>query len=264
MTRSRFWRHSAATRTGARGFTLTELAITVLIVALLIGGIALTLTAQNEARQFNESQARLAVAQEALIGFAIRNGRLPCPAAPAGALAAYRDGTAVSVAGTGEEAFAAGGNSTNGNCWQFNGLLPAMTLGITTTDAQGYLLDAWDTAIRYAVTSWSGNTFTKNSGIAGIGVNGLAPDLQVCSAAACGAGQVLTAAGTVPAVIFSVGRNRKLAGLDPDEAENFDGDVTFVSHEPRPSGAGGGEFDDLVTWLSVNVLVNRMVAAGAL
>ena len=266
MTRSRFWRHNAAAWAGARarGFTLTELAITVTIVALLIGGIALTLTAQNEARQFSETQARLATAQEALVGFAIRNGRLPCPAAPAGALAAYRDGTAVSVAGTGEEAFAAAGSSANGNCWQFHGLLPAMSLGISTTDAQGYLLDAWDTPIRYSVTSWNTNTFTKNAGIAGIGVTGLLPDLRVCSAAACGAGQVLTAAGTVPAVIFAVGKNRKLFGHDVDEAENFDNDVTFVSHEPRPTGAGGGDFDDLVTWLSVNVLVNRMVAAGAL
>ncbi|MCG6875850.1 MAG: prepilin-type N-terminal cleavage/methylation domain-containing protein [Betaproteobacteria bacterium] len=264
MTRSRFWRRNAAARAGARarGFTLTELAITVTIVALLIGGIALTLTAQNEARQFSETQARLAVAQEALVGFAIRNGRLPCPAAPTGALAAFRDGTAVSVAGTGEEAFAAGGTSANGNCWQFHGLLPAMSLGISTTNPQGYLLDAWDTPIRYSVTSWNTNTFTKNSGIAGIGVTGLLPDLQICSAAGCG--QVLTAAGTVPAVILAVGKNRKLVAHDVDEAENYDNDLTFVSHEPRPTGAAGGDFDDLVTWLSVNVLVNRMVAAGAL
>jgi len=264
----------------ARGFTLTELAITVTIVALLIGGIALTLTAQNEARQFNETQARLATAQEALVGFAIRNGRLPCPAAPAGA-AAFRDGGVIPVDGTGEEAFAAGGTSANGNCWQFHGLLPAMTLGISATDARGYLLDAWDTPVRYSVTNWTvnvappppaftpptlpyANVFSRTNGIATLGVAGLTPDLRVCSAAACAAGQVLTTAGTVPAVILSVGKNRKLVGHDVDEAENFDADVTFVNHEPRPTGGSGGEFDDLVTWLSVNVLVNRMVAAGAL
>jgi hypothetical protein len=38
----------------------------------------------------------------------------------------------------------------------------------------------------------------------------------------------------------------------------------FVSRVRSDPGSTGGEFDDLVTWLSENVLYNRMVAAGQL
>jgi prepilin-type N-terminal cleavage/methylation domain-containing protein len=249
MTRSRSWRRNAATRSPARarGFTLTELAITVVIVALLIGGLALTLSAQNEARQFSETRARLDVAQEALIGFAIRNGRLPCPA------------TNVS---NGIEAPAGGGVCTT----PLAGFLPGATLGLPGV-SNGYLLDAWDQPIRYAITDWQSPpgtyVFTTNNQIATIGVAGLQPKLRVCGITACSPPfQVLSAADTVVAVIYSLGKNRGSVGVD--ELENQDADNNFVSHEPRPTGAPGGEFDDIVTWLSVNVLVNRMVAAGAL
>lgn len=263
---------SVATRfaASARGFTLTELAVVLTIVALLIGGLLVTLSAQYEARQFIETRDRVALAQEALIGFALRNGRLPCPAVAAGALA-YRDGsTTQRVDGTGEEGFVSGQGAANGQCFTSHGLLPALTLGLNTSDAQGFVLDPWGTPLFYSVTAWNSNAFTKTGGVASAGITALNPTFRLCSAAACGAGQVLTSTNTVPAVIFSAGRNRRSnlpgadAPVDADEIENFDGDNDFVSHEPRPAGAGGGEFDDVVTWLSINVLVNRMVAAGAL
>ncbi|NJN40369.1 MAG: prepilin-type cleavage/methylation domain-containing protein [Gammaproteobacteria bacterium] len=232
------------------GFTLTELAIVVLIVGLLIGGLALTLTAQNEARQFAETRTRLELAQEALIGFAIRNGRLPCPAI---------------LGNGGLEAPAGGGACTAA----LNGVLPGATLGLSGV-TNGELLDSWEGPIRYAVTNWSTSAFTTSNQIATLGVNNLAPTLLVCNSStptACSgaapAAQKLTADGTVVAVVYSLGKNWR-AAPGADEAENVDGDANFVNHDPRPAGAGGGEYDDIVTWLSVNVLVNRMVAAGAL
>jgi prepilin-type N-terminal cleavage/methylation domain-containing protein len=251
MTRSRFWRPNPVTGPPARerGFTLTELAITVVIIALLIGGLALTLSAQNEARQFAETRARLDAAQEALIGFAIRNGRLPCPA---------------TAASNGIESPVGGGNcGANGQ----NGYLPAATLGMPGAIRNGYLLDAWDQEIRYAVTTWQQPAgtyvFTTSNQIATVGVTALAPNLRICSASTCNSGEVLTASGTVVAVIYSLGKNRGAIG-GADETQNQNNDNDFVSHEPRPAGGGGGEFDDIVTWLSVNILVSRMVAAGAL
>jgi hypothetical protein len=41
-------------------------------------------------------------------------------------------------------------------------------------------------------------------------------------------------------------------------------DFEFVAHEPRPSDAVSGEFDDLVGWISLNILYNRLIAAGAI
>jgi prepilin-type N-terminal cleavage/methylation domain-containing protein len=238
------------------GFTLTELAITVVIIALLIGGLALTLSAQNEARQFAETRARLDAAQEALIGFAIRNGRLPCPATNAS------NGIEVLVV------------PATGQCdpTSRNGYLPAATLGMPGV-RNGYLLDAWDNEIRYAVTIWQQPAgtyvFTTSNQIAKVGVTALAPNLRICSASTCSVGppnEVLTAPNTVPAVIYSLGKNGRVApgGAGADEIQNQDNGNNFVAHDPRPAGGSGGEFDDIVTWLSVNVLVSRMVAAGAL
>ena len=43
-----------------------------------------------------------------------------------------------------------------------------------------------------------------------------------------------------------------------------DNDRVFVSHTPTPSNAANGEFDDIVVWISPNILFSRMVAAGQL
>jgi prepilin-type N-terminal cleavage/methylation domain-containing protein len=247
-------RVSSGSRLKSLGFTLTELAVVMTIVALLIGGLSLTLSAQYEARQFAETQAKLELARDALVGFAIRNRRLPCPA---------------STAGSGEEVV---GSPTIGDCPNFHGILPARTLGIASTDGQGYLLDAWGTPIRYSVTSWGSTSpavlrvFTRSGGMATVGVSELRPNFEICSKPTCSGSDKLTSDETVPAVIFSVGKNRRVTGFGTDhEGENFGGIATrFVSHEPRPAGADGGEFDDILIWLSVNVLVNRMVAAGSL
>src|SRR5262245_31213383 len=62
------------------GFTLTEVAVAFLIIALLLGGAVMTLQAQIEQRNFEEAQRRLNAAAEAVLSFALVNRRLPCPA----------------------------------------------------------------------------------------------------------------------------------------------------------------------------------------
>ncbi len=47
-----------------------------------------------------------------------------------------------------------------------------------------------------------------------------------------------------------------------DETANGDNDRVFVSHTPTPPGLN--EFDDLVIWISPNILYNRLIAAGRL
>jgi prepilin-type N-terminal cleavage/methylation domain-containing protein len=236
----------------SHGFTLVELTIVLLIVALLLGGLLPTISSQVDQRHVSETSKQLDEIKEALIGFAIINGRLPCPAAPNA---------------TGVESPAGGGNCTN----FYSGFVPAATLGLAGTDSAGYAVDSWGNRIHYAVSSWSSTTpsspyvFTTAGGMSTVGISSLAPNLLVCSTApsapaSCNAGTSLTSNG-VPVVIFSTGKNGP-QGNGPDEQANLNGtNVTFVSHTPT---ASPNEFDDIVIWISPNVLVNRMVAAGKL
>ncbi len=246
------------------GFTLVEMAIVLFIVTILLGGLLPTLSGQVEQRQNNETRKQLDEIKEALIGYAVANGRLPCPA---------------SITPT--NSYGAENPIGGGNCSNFyNGFVPAATLGISGANNQGLVLDAWGNPIRYAVSKWSSSTpimnnvFTTVSGISTVGISNLSPNLQVCSTAtgisgsSCGGTTSLTPNG-VPAVIYSTGKNGGYGGTGTDEAENPNPNSTsnnpvFVSHLPSPSSAPNGEFDDTVIWLSTNVLINRMVAAGKL
>jgi len=245
------------------GFSLIELAIVLVIVALLSGGLMMTLSAQKDGMATSETQSRLREAQEALLGYVAANGRLPCPASPGA---------------TGNESPPVGGLCTH----PYTGLLPAITLGLTPTDPNGYLLDGWNNPIRYAVTTYNHATFCPNgcfttgSGVrnvwnGSVGTLLLAPDLQVCSTAvniqnpgapnaSCAPGTELTTNAVI--VIFSRGPNGATVPVRADEQANSDNDRVFVSH--TLTSAGPNEFDDLVTWISPNILFSRLIAAGRL
>jgi hypothetical protein len=146
--------------------------------------------------------------------------------------------------------------------------VPTATLGISAaTDNQGRALDAWNNPIHYAVTKSNSKAYTTSNGMADEGLEALNPNLLVCSTATgisganCAAGKKLTALSGVPVILYSTGKNAAYGGTGLDEAENNDNDRTFINHEPRPSTATNGEFDDIVTWVSNLTLLNRMVAA---
>lgn len=242
----------------SQGFTLVEIAMVLLIVALLLGGLVPTLSSQIEQRQISDTSKQLDDIEQALIGYAATYGRLPCPAAPNT---------------TGVENPLGGGTCTN----PYNGFVPAATLGLSGTDSSGYAVDSWGNRIHYAVTSWDSTSpvfskvFTTVNGMSTVGIANLSPtSLLVCSTAtgitssSCAPGTSLTSNG-VPAVIFSTGINGAQGSHGADEQANLNGtNATFVSHPPTPSGAANGEFDHIVIWISPNTLINRMVAAGQL
>ena len=70
---------SAPRRDAAHGFTLVELAMVLVILALLGGSLLVPVTSRLEARDRNATLERLRDIQHALTGFAIIHGRLPCP-----------------------------------------------------------------------------------------------------------------------------------------------------------------------------------------
>jgi prepilin-type N-terminal cleavage/methylation domain-containing protein len=244
------------------GFTLVEMAMVMLIIGLLLGGLIPTLSVQMEAQRINETSKQLEEIQQALVGFAIANGRLPCPA---------------SSSSNGEESPVGGGNCTN----FYDGFVPAATLGITSVDSLGLVKDAWSNPIRYAVTSWSktttptvNNVFTSDTGMRSATMENIATanQLNVCASATgitgsdCGTpANKLT--DKVPALVFSTGKNGGYGGTGLDEAANLNGNRVFVSHTPTPDRTDtteNEEFDDLMLWVSPNILFNRMVAAGKL
>lgn len=92
--------------------------------------------------------------------------------------------------------------------------------------------------------------------------------LHVCASTPTGAagsasGCTSLLSNKIPFVVLSMGKNA--AGTPgTDESHNLDVDTYFVSHPPTDSSAPGGEFDDIVTWGSLNTLFARMVQAGKL
>lgn len=233
------------------GFTLAELAVVLVIVSLLLGGLLVPLSAQVDVRNTNDTRKAMAEIREALLGFAVVNSRLPCPAPPTTASGANGAGLEVPPIPTG--------------CIEVAGVLPWATLGVDETDA-------WGRRYSYRVTrAFTHPVPPTNNGFSLSSVS----DITVLSSA----GGVAVAAG-VPAIVVSHGKNGNGAytpqgtQLPPgggDEVENQllalssgtwkdDGvDKTFVKRSaPTPT------YDDEVVWIPPGVLFNRMITAGKL
>ena len=248
------------------GFTLVELAVVVFVVALILGSILVPLSSQVEQRQFAETQRQLEEIKEAIIGFAITNGVLPCPdkTTPAG----------VGVQNDGQE-------DQSGACVATEGNLPWITLGLGTSDS-------WGNRFRYRVTPAYAQRTLPTFGLDTQGDN------RICDLADCTRNQLTVAAASINtpvAVIVSHGPNRwgalssdtnaivlpsgcaAVAGCaamssmeqaNGNPAHQVGGIRTFVARPPSPAASTDGEFDDLVIWLSPHTLKHRMVAAGKL
>lgn len=245
-------------RKNISGFSLVEMSIVLAIIALLLGGLLPTLSAQRESQRISETRKQMDEIQQALIGYAITNGRLPCPANPA---------IATGQANAGVEAVT-GTTCSNVANYAAAGVLPWATLGVNETDA-------WGNRYTYRVTAIFADEISANTFGGGCpgGTTATQSSFALCTSgnldvnAAAGGTNV---AANVPAVIISHGKNGAGAytqqgtqlpvGSNTDEQENSDGstDNNYVSHTQTPS------FDDQVVWLSNNILLNRMVMAGKL
>lgn len=241
-----------------KGFSLLELGIVLIVLTLLFSSVMPAFSAYRQIAEIQEARQQLATANEALLGFAARHGRLPCPAAP---------GT------SGVESPESGGACTH----PWNGLLPGSALGLHPQDEQGYVLDPWGNPLRYALSTFSttacGNTpcLSREDGIRNIWNSETPPqpDLRICRTATgrtglggtaeCASGSALTKDAV--AVIFSLGRNGNQRPSGNDETANIDNDRLFVSHDPTLPPE---EFDDQLIWISSNIFYSRLISAGRL
>ncbi len=265
-------------RRGASGFTLLELAIVVTVIGLLIGAFIVPFSAQVDMQRVSTTQKTIDQVMEALVGFALANDRLPCPA---------KGSNPPATTDQGRESFAAGGSASNGNCSNFfDGFVPGIDLGITPVDDQGFVLDAWNNRLRYAVSdadSSAGGSGTANGVVdytairemRNVGVANLKPNVVICSTAptagSCPSSNQLTT--TAVAVVYSIGPNgtrpdsgntRVDESHNPNPQSTITADKIFVSHTRSGATAPNGEFDDIVSWLSPNILYSRLLAAGRL
>lgn len=266
----------------SRGFSLVELAVVLAIVGLMLGSLMYTLGAQVEQRNFEETRRRVDLAREALLAFASVNGRLPCPARSAAT-------TTPIATEPGYEARDANWNCISDSVTDYyggtsggvvRGLLPARTLGLQNVDTAGFAIDAWGNRLRYAVSgaapyncSGSSTTphFTNSTNLKANGITCQPNDLIVCKSATgvtsttCGgAANQIMSQNLVAAIIFSTGKNGANGGTSADEAANLNGDRVFVYHAPTSAENAGGEFDDMMTWVTHGELYGRMISAGTL
>jgi prepilin-type N-terminal cleavage/methylation domain-containing protein len=233
-----------------RGFTLIEMAIVLIILTLVIGSALVPLGAQIEQRQRAETQKSLDEAKEALIGYALTNNKLPCPASATSNGLEQREPSGICT------------GSATSTTSVISGYLPWSTLGLNRQDA-------WGNLIRYAASKSFTDTPILLTAVPSITIrsrdlNGTAFDLS----------------SGIPAAVFSNGKNGYGAlsadgitqpgvpGNNPDEKRNITpNSASYYSRTPAPAGTSttlGGEFDDMVVWISPNILFNRMVAAGKL
>lgn len=283
----------------SKGFTLAEMAIAFVIIAILLVGAIIPLRTQIDVRNTADTQRTMDSVKDAVIGFALANGRLPCPAD-----GSVPDGTA-----------GAGTEQVSGNfCTVQFGVVPWATLGVPETDA-------WGRRFTYRVAPIFADAFAANTSSTATTTTPASPDNQVptCSPtpvptqptsfALCSLGDLVvltrsdsthkpTALGSgLPAVIVSHGKNGYGAwqtngtaiaapAAGTDEAANAgDGgtatnvnatlaynQIPFYSRTPTPGAAGCSdtaagsfcEFDDLVAMISAPTLMARMVSAGKL
>ena len=247
-----------------RAFTLIEILMVLLVITVLVTGMAIPLATQVAMRRYDETKRGLEDAREALLGFASAHGRLPCPA---------------SAASHGQESFAPGGDALNGRCSNFHdGFLPAASLGLAPLDSEGFMRDAWMSPanrIRYAVFGGDANgtaqPLTRVNGMKTATLAGLGAVPNYLWICASGAGVTASGCGTATNqltkraafVLGSLGPNAPMTpNSGSDEAKNLDGDAVFVSHDI--SAAPGNEFDDHLTWVTINLVVSRLVTAGRL
>ena len=248
----------------ARGFSLIEMAFVLVIITLLLGGLLVPFATQVEQRRIAETNKALEEIKEALIGYALSHSSTTAPSQP------YLPCPDVNGDGAEDR------DTATGNCTLDEGEYPWVDLGTTPSDA-------WGNRFHYRVISSfsnSQNGFSLTPPVTGITICNKAP-IPGPPASCPASNRVAT---TIPAVVLSYGKNgygalngntaATISPLTPpknpsnlardDELANIDADTIFVSRIITASGTPATEFDDIVIWLSPNVLYNRMVAAGKL
>lgn len=211
-----------------QGFTLVELAIVLVIIGLLLATFLTPLTAQMALRNNSQTRTELNEIREALVGYALSHsavdGRPFLPCPDT-------DGDGIE-------------NRVGALCGNVRGRLPFSDLGLVGSDS-------WGNRFIYQVTQNFANSATGF-------ILASAGDITVLNAA--GGNPIAT---NIPAIVLSLGEDGAVApAVGADQLENTDPDNFYVNKDFAENALN--PYDDLVTWVSGNILMNRMVTAGRL
>lgn len=223
------------------GFSLLEMALALVILSLMMGWLITPIRVQLGLQKYQQTEQRLAQAQQALLGHAVIYHYLPCPD--------------TDLPPDGWENVLPNQSCAN------EGLLPWMQLGVVGTDA-------WGRFLRYRADS----TFTHHAQWFSVSAAENASNIEVTG----DAGAATSNPSRPAAIVLSHGENglggiQSVSGGQPylmaapvhaDELENADGDLAFVDKAQQQTGSA--VFDDRLVMLSPKVLIQQMVQAQRL
>lgn len=134
-----------------QGFTILEMSIVLVIIAVVLAGGAVTFAVSLQQRQYDETYAKMEVIQKALLDYRRTFRRLPCPADidtydTSEQYFGKEAGTVATCSGTPASTYSA---STPGGDFIYGGMVPTKTLQLPDE----YAFDGWGRRFLYAVES---------------------------------------------------------------------------------------------------------------
>jgi prepilin-type N-terminal cleavage/methylation domain-containing protein len=252
------------------GFTLVELSIVLVIMALIMGAGMALLNAQIDSQRQASTRVKQDAIRSALTTYISRNSRLPCPADPTLAAGVANYGVEAATPGT------CSGITSNGVAPStvVTGIIPWVSLGISDDAAT----DGYFNRFAYQVVALATNLNTQTiSGMRGYitlhsngpGTLGAPPagnQINDCSNGLtfnpCAAVVVVLSHGKNGFGAYSIGGGQvPTAGAGPDELANTDHDSKFVRKDF--SDAVGNPFDDVLLALTPSDLLTPLTQSGA-
>ena len=218
----------------SRGFTLVELAVVLVILALVAGSLIGISSGMMNVQRGQATREKLKAIDAALVSFVAVNKRLPCPA----------DGKL----STGIEVF---GTQDNPCTNQTDGVVPWAALGLSASDIE----DGWGTRITYRIDPYLARNNALDMSLcdpAGTQSNvaqsdGNTPSRKTCTAATPCSATTFSSCVTPSEFLAGKGleiRDRVGVGgtvlMDPASVPSSGAAYVLISHGENQSGGYGG------------------------